>query len=133
MQQRGPRQRGGLGRGAGRAPSAWQAALASTQGMLHAGATQQACGPRPHDGGAGSSLRYPLRGGAQRESRAGGGAGAQGGKLGQPGHAGAAGWEPGECSALMRANASGGGGGWVHVPRQGGEALGWQGVVLIAP
>lgn len=48
---------------------------------------------------------------AQRESRAGGGAGAQGGKLGQPGHAGAAGWELGECSALMRANASGGVGG----------------------
>lgn len=56
MQQRG---QGGGGGG-------WEqelAALASTQGMLHAGATQQACGSQPRDGGAGSSLRYPLGGG----------------------------------------------------------------------
>jgi len=77
MQQQGPRR--GLGAGAGRAPSAWQAALAMTQGMLRAGAalgdgtipTQRAYGPRPRSRGSNTLRRRGPRGNLGQEEERG--------------------------------------------------------------
>lgn len=129
--------KGGLGAGAGRAPSAWQPALAATQGMLHAGGG----GLSPHNRrvahgpmmGVQDSASHPLQSGSgrgvQRESRTGGGAGAQGGKVGQPGCCWGHGVGAWGTQHLIETKCQWWG---VCVPRQGREALGWQRALLTA-